>query len=121
MNVTERLKALHNEMRELTLDSGVGVKRYERMVKNIERKRTHTIERIYNFLADVYEHEWCEVHRVWTLPTMSEDVWFNYLNLFSDTHFPEVYLLKAARKNLKARYVAFYKPQKKETGSEDTA
>jgi len=116
----EAIAILHEEMRTLTLDAGVGVKRYQKLGANLDRKKPKTLERIYELLIDVHENEYKEVERIWTLPTMSEDVWFNYLNIFSDTEFEEVTLLKQARKLLKGRYVAFFKTQTKKPRSANT-
>ena len=100
-------------MENLTLDAGVGAARYKALGQKLDKKRATTLERVYDFLNDVYIREYAEVERIWTLPTMTDEVWFNYLNLFGDTAFEEVGLLKQARKDLKKAYVEFFKSTKK--------
>jgi len=57
-------------------------------------------------------NEWAKVHRIWNLPTMTPEVWENYLTLFGDTDFHEVKLLRVARKALRSKYAAFFKKKK---------
>ena len=111
----DRIKVLVEEMENLTLDASVGAKRYKALGEKLDKKRPDTLKRTLNFLEQVRVNEYEEVVRIWTLPTMNEDVWFNYLNLFGDTTFDEVRLLKKARKNLKIVYVSFFKETRKKT------
>jgi hypothetical protein len=107
------IKRLVEHMENLTLDAGVGAARYKALGEKLDKKRAKTLERTYDFLCDVHIREFAEVERIWTLPSMTPDVWFNYLNLFGDTVFEEVALLKKARKDLKKAYVEFFKSAKK--------
>lgn len=111
--VQDEIKRLVKEMEDLTLDAGVGATRYKALGQKLDKKRKFTLERTLEFLRKVQIAEYAEVERIWTLPTMSPDVWFNYLNLFGDTPFEEVALLKQARKALKKAYVEFFKSNKK--------
>lgn len=104
---------LVHQMENLTLDAGVGAARYKALGQKLDKKRLATLERTYDFLSDVQTREYAEVERIWILPTMTSEVWFNYLNLFGDTEFEEVTLLKKARKALKKAYVEFFKTTKK--------
>jgi hypothetical protein len=116
---TEEIKQiinLHNEMHDLTLDAGIGPKRYESLATNLEKKKPETILAIHLFLLNVYMDEYRELKRVWTLPTMTPMVWRNYEDIFHDTDFPEMTILKSARKALKERYVAFFKNKKRQPG-----
>jgi len=96
-------------MENLVLDAGVGAKRYKMLRNKLDKRQLSTLLRIQKFIDKVYITSYAEVHRIWTLPTMTEEVWFNYLNLFSDTYFEEVAFLKVARRALKADFVAFFK------------
>lgn len=116
----EVIPKLHFEMAKLTLEAGVGPKRYKSLNERLEHKKDETLTKIWNFLGDVKQTEFLEVKRIWNLPTMTPDTWANYLTIFDDTDFPEVKLLKKARRKLKARYGAFFKTKKKQTGKEDT-
>jgi len=107
------ITGLVEEMENLTLDAAVGTKRYKALAERLDKKRPATLKRTLEFLQDVREKEYKEVNRIWTLPTMTDEVWFNYLNLFPDTDFEETALLKKARKALKMRYVAFFKTTSK--------
>jgi len=100
-------------MENLTLDAGVGAARYKKLYAKLDKKQLATLERTHDFLQDVQVREYAEVQRIWTLPCVSEETWFNYLNLFPDTDFEEVILLKKARKELKKAYVEFHRPVKK--------
>lgn len=111
--IISKIIALVNDMENLTLDAGVGAKRYKALAEKLDKKRKDTLKRTLEFLEHVQANEYAEVHRIWTLPTMTEEVWFNYLNLFADTEFDEVRILKKARKDLKAAYVIFFKTPKK--------
>lgn len=119
----DKILQLHKEMEKLTLEAGVSAKQYEKLVRGIERKSQDIIWQYYEFFCNVYEREYAEVHRIWTLPSMTEEVWENYYTLFRDTPFEEVTLLREARKSLKEKYVAFWKnrprrPRKKNTGGD---
>lgn len=107
------ISKLHRQMRKLTLDAGVGEKRYESLATRLEKKHSDTLDRILAFLKDVSGNEYCEVHRIWNLPTMTQEVWDNYITLFDDVAFEELVLLRAARKKLKARYAEFFRGGKK--------
>jgi len=108
-----RIKSMHGEMKQLTLQAGVGAKRYEALAEKLEKRHPETLQSIHDHLFDMRSNEWAEVHRIWTLPTMTEDVWCNYLTLFGDTIFHEVRLLRFARKALHSKYVGFFKKKKK--------
>jgi len=107
--IQEEVAKLLEEMENLVLDAGVGAKRYKMLKTKIDRRQLSTLLRMQEFLNKVYVGSYAEVHRIWTLPSMTEEVWFNYLNLFSDTTFEEVDLLKVARRKLKADFVTYYK------------
>jgi len=90
-------------------------------VSRLENKLDITIERTLEFLEDVFKNEYAEVLRIWTLPSMTEEVWKNYKTIFDNQDFDEIKLLKKARRALKGRYVAFFNTKTRETRSEDTA
>lgn len=104
-----KIKSLHDEMRELTLQAGVHEKSYDKVLHRLEKKPEDYVWGILEFLQNVHDREYAEVKRIWTLPFMTPEVWNNYTELFSDTKFEEVTLLKAARKTLKGRFSAFRK------------
>ena len=108
-----QIEQLHRQMEQLTLEAGVGPKRYASLVRRLEHKKEDTLKRTLAFLQDVSKHEYFEVHRIWNLPTMTPEVWQNYVTIFDDTDFEELALLKKARKALKSRYAAFFQKKKK--------
>ncbi len=108
------IKKLHSDMRDLTLDSNVTVLMYDKFIQNIGKQKYLTLTRTHTFLRKVREEEYAEVYRIWVLPTMTPEVWENYLVLFFETTFPEVTLLIKARRNLRKRYSEFHKAKKHE-------
>ena len=92
-----------------------------KLVTNLETKLGSTIERYLRFLEYVYEHQYKEVYRIWTLPSMSDAAWNRYFTVFDDTDFYEVKLLKEARRALKGAYVEFWKTKAGQTRSNHTS
>lgn len=109
-SLMSEVQKLHEQMSKLTLEAGVGEKRYASLVKKTQKA---AVLRVSEFLHDVSKNEYFEVHRIWNLPSMTDEVWNNYLVLFDDVDFPEMKLLRNARRELRGRYSAFFKPKKR--------
>lgn len=103
----ESAKELHERMTPHVLRAGVGEKGWNKIVHNFSRKSPERQLFIIDFLKSFHATEWKEVNDVWTLPNATEEMWENMSNMFDESPFPELMMLRRAQRKLKDRWVSF--------------
>jgi hypothetical protein len=81
---------------------------WENLIKNIERFPEKRLQMLHAELTAIYEHEWLEIERIWTLPNVSEKMWDNYKWMFDGQDvLPEQRMLRKAQKAFRERWHRF--------------
>jgi hypothetical protein len=105
----EKIRELHNRMKDLTLKAGVSEVKYVRVLRAIDKAPLNYAERVLLFLESVAKNEWAELNRIYTLPHITPEMWENYKilgikNLDEQNLFNSAALaLKKAWKNVPTR------------------
>lgn len=82
------------------------LKKFDSLLRRIDVLNQDALERLNNFVNDLYNTEYAELLRVWTLPHINDDMWHNY-KLFDIHGLPEQLLLDSAITAFRDKLKAF--------------
>lgn len=111
----EEINDLHQKMREHAVrqihnQRMIQEETWDRFLRNIEIWSFNRLKYVNEFLNNIYQNEWWEIHAVWTKPNINEEMWENYEWMFDHRDvLEEQKMLTRARKAFKKRWVAFRK------------
>lgn len=99
--VLQVIQMLHTEMRPLTLEAGVSVSKYERLILNVSQASDKDMRGLENWLRDVYDTTYSAACKV--KDRHKQETWDRMKN-FGFTSMTEVELLKKTLKALKEQW-----------------
>lgn len=82
--------------------AGVSQVNWNLLLERLPKYTEDQIDKLTSFLTNLKNKEWLNVHRTWTLPNATPQMWENMETMFSDTTFPEYIILDRHRKLLAA-------------------
>ncbi len=100
--------SLHSKMRPHILRADISEKRYDHLIKDIEKFTPEYMAFLFVKLREIYIGPFAFVHEVWTLPHITEEQWENYA-LFSVDDLEEQKLLRKGQHELRMFWGKIYK------------
>lgn len=90
-------------MREHVVRAGITERKYDKLVRRIEKRPFDYVARLYDWLHDIYMHQWSDVDAVWNSMHITPEMWAMY-EQFGLHDLEECILLKKALKELKLAF-----------------
>lgn len=99
--VLQIIQMMHNEMRDLTLESGVSVEKYERVLEHASEASDEDIRELERWLRDLYDGVYSLAYKVKS--RHSNATWDRFKS-YGFTTLAEVVLLKQTLRDLKHKW-----------------
>lgn len=101
--------SLHDQMKKLTLESGIDEKKYDSIVAEIDFYTQEELKSCYHWLKETFQTAYKGVADIKNL--QPDHIWESY-QIYGENSFREVRLLKAEQKKLRTRWNHPYRTEK---------
>lgn len=105
--LADEILNLHERLTEHVIASGIGPKKWEKLVHNVGRWKENRQTFILDFLQSFYDNEWKALELARNQMCATPEMWENMEMFFEHEAFPEQVVVKDAIRAMKARWITF--------------
>jgi hypothetical protein len=109
LSVKERIVTIHQEMREIVLESGVQIPKYDFMIKKLDNQSDDYYQILLDWLIHFKDNEYTEAKIMWN----KFSAWNDLKNLIGVHDLPEQKILRSKFKSVRIAFFNWPRPPRK--------